>query len=332
VYVSGDGARAFPLGMLNGWNRQIVWAKGDPDSDNESDREDVFVVVDRVKKSSDQINEHILWQCVQEPEIRLRGSPINPVAAKVYDGAWSYYGNRIVITNRTNAGWGAAHGRLIVDTLIPANPMYHKMGGGDNRNIDIFGNLHTANMVNLASMPYAGEWRVEVSSQVRQVDQTYFHVLRVQDADTMETNVTTVRLQSDQIAAQVGNRIFMFSETDTELQSVFCVAQESGLYNLWIGNLTPGAEYTVTASSPDAETLKVAANECGFISLESFALMAAERLTIARYVPAPTNDVSINIEFQTAGVKASFLEFVKRFQEFPGVTVEVDGLLPDPAT
>jgi hypothetical protein len=313
LYVFGDGARAFPQGLLSGWSRQVLCIWGGDGG------EDVFVVLDRVSKTSDKIREHVLWQSVQEPEVRDRASNVEVESISESPGISLHNANRIVIENRTDAGWGPAHGRLTIDTLIPANPVYYKMGGGKLRNVDLWGVNAPADTQRIVDLPYAGEWRVQVTSGTRSSECVYLHVLQTGDANQMENQVKTAVLDSDQFAVQAGKTIAVLSATEAEIQSGFCVVVDADTYSLWIGNLTPNAEYVLDFGGLSR---RMVASDTGLISIPTVNLTAGQRVNVSRYVAPPSTTANVRYTFKTPEVKEAFLNFMRLEQANPGTSWE----------
>lgn len=260
LYTMGDGDQTFQemstmaggIGSerlaLPGWTRQFLWFRTDDNS-----KTDHFIVLDRIEKGKDTIQAHIPWHFNLNPQIRNKQTNAGAGdGTQQVQGIWKYQGaNRIVATNTVTSALGKAHGRLFLDTLLPHNPTYYRMGGLKECRIDLFGNLlipctgsetDTANIAN-------GMWKVEVGDDTtHNQNQTFLHVLQATEAGT-ETPDTTVLLEGEGlIGAKVAGNVALFNTQEGTIVSgmVNVPAGVSGKYRLFLADLAPATSYTVT--------------------------------------------------------------------------------------
>ena len=295
LYALGDGGQTFgsvlPTGNmesppqnvnLEGWSRQLIWFRADS-----NDNPDHFIVMDRVKKDRNTLREHLRFNFGMNPQIRNRRTNQNlGKGAKEFEGKWNYTNaDRIVATNTVTTGWGTAHGRLFIDTLLPRKANYYRMGGVKERNIDIFGNLRTSALEvsgdpGSVSNILKGMWRVQVEPQVNNLENVYLHVMQAVDAK-VETPESTLLIESpDLIGTTVANNLALFSAIEKEITSasVTLPAGISGLYRLVVADLSPSIAYTVRI---DTTRYNKVASVAGTVYLENIPLQAGDRITIS---------------------------------------------------
>jgi hypothetical protein len=307
LYAFGDGGQDFravddngnslasPSIRLDGWSRQFVWFRTDDNS-----KPDHFVILDRIAKESESVVEHLRFNFGANPSIRDQatnndlggGAAVHPKGSS-NPGYWRYdNANRIVSTNTVTTGWGTAHGRLFVDTLLPKFVTYYRMGGVQARNIDLFGNLRTSRLEVSGSEDdpqniIKGMWRVQMTASQKNSYQTYLHVLQATDA-TVETPDATQLLEGQGIiGAQVAGNIVLFSQFENLVVNASIVLPNGtgAGSRLLLTNLVPFAFYDVVLGGNSRQEQ---ASKAGTIFLTVGVLPPGAGITIGKEIGADT--------------------------------------------
>ena len=295
LYALGDGGQTFgsvaPTGTvespprtvdLDGWSRQLIWFRADS-----NDNPDHFIVMDRIKKDRNTLKEHLRFNFNMNPQIRNRRTNQNlGSGSKEFEGKWNYTNaDRIVVTNTVKTGWGTAHGRLFIDTLLPHQTNYYRMGGVNERNIDVFGNLRTSALEvkgdpNSVKNILKGMWRVQVEPKVNNLENTYLHVMQATDASVENPDDAILIESADLIGTAVANNMALFSPTETEIvnNSVVLPAGVSGTYRLLIADLSPSTAYSVVIGGTRYNKV---ASMAGTIYLENIRLESGRSISIS---------------------------------------------------
>jgi hypothetical protein len=297
LYAFGDGEQTLHEDddtrnkiEIAGWSRQLVYFR--PQERQARYSIDVFVVFDRIEKDRDTLVEHLPWHYGTNPEIRDRATNSEVgEGRKLFSGVYQYEeGDRIVTTVTTGTPWGRAHARLFTDTLWPRNPVYFRLGGVEERNVDLFGNLREKNLrvkgdPNDPKNIVQGLWRVQVTAPKPTLKQTYLHVMQACDS-SMDKPYETVLLEGEGlVGAAVGERIALFHDEEAELTSgsLRVPPQAAGRFRLLAADLLPGADYELSIGN---DTQIQNAGVAGTASFDNVVLQAGDRVTI-RKVESP---------------------------------------------
>lgn len=299
-YAYGDGAKSFRNGYLKNWSRQFIWFRTD-----NNELTDHFVVFDRIEKKNDGIKEHMMLNFNKNPVIRTRLNNTELGSGEAYviqrkevKGIWKYEdGNRIVVSNNIKTDWGKAHGRAFIDTLLPKNPVYYRVGGIGTRNIDIFGNLRRDklqkslikgspdNPGNIA----CGMWRVQITSPINQTRQLYMHTIQADDI-SVEVPEPTILIEGDNIVgACSGNNIALFNKQEDELKTGNATLPEgiNGFYRLLITDLTPMQTYSVFIDNW-LNNNNMVASKAGTLFFNKISLIEGQQIKIVKKSSGPT--------------------------------------------
>jgi fibronectin type 3 domain-containing protein len=290
MYAFGEGAQTLQQDSsqrnrleLPGWTRQMVYFR--PEDGSEVD---IFFVMDRFDTGRDTVEAHVPWHYGTNPEIRNRetNAPLGN-GQKLHDGVFRYEGaDRIVTTVTTETAWGTSDARLFTDTLYPHVPVYHRMGGVETRNTDIFGNLRDGNLKvsgdpNDPANIVQGTWRVQVGPSQPDQHQTYLHVMQATDT-SIQTPYSTVLLEGTGVmgAAAAGN-LALFSSQEVSLQSGSLTVPSgvSGTHRVLISDLVPGASYDIKVGGT---TLTRTAEVTGTVFLDNVNVKSGDPITINR--------------------------------------------------
>ena len=295
LYAMGDGRQAFgallssgtakspPKNVyLEGWSRQLIWFRAVSNNDP-----DHFIVMDRVKKDRDTLKEHLRFNFGMNPQIRNRRTNQDfGMGTKEFEGKWNYTNaDRIVVTNTVKTDWGTAHGRLFIDTLLPRQVNYLRMGGVVERNIDVFGNLRS-NRLQVKGNPNStdnilgGMWRVQIEPQINNLENTYLHVMQATDMNVETPDTATLIEDEDLIGAAIANNMALFSPNEIEIthSSAVLPAGISGSYRLLIADLSPDTPYSVVIGTSRLEKV---ASLAGTIFLENIHLESGRTISIS---------------------------------------------------
>ena len=273
LYCLGDGAQVFDEGRLKDWSRQFIWFRVD-----RNDKTDHFVVFDRIEKANDGVTEHMLLNFNMKPQIRDRKANRSLGEGKMkVKGIWTYEdADRIVATNTVKTGWGQAHGRAFVDTLLPRDRVYYRMGGGQERNIDLFGDLRKKRM---RTGPLAGEWRVQMTGKSNSVKQVYLHTIQAVDMKVEKPEPTALLEGAGLVGARTGPNIVLFSPKESTVRSGRMKVAFGGTFRLLICDLEPGAKYSVSLGG---KTVRAAATSQGTCFFRRVGLKQGDTIAVGR--------------------------------------------------
>lgn len=288
-YMLGDGAKSFRDQRLKNWSRQFIWFRTD-----NNELTDHFVVFDRIEKKNDGIKEHMMLNFNKNPVIKTRTSDADSgEGEKLMNGIWKYgNSNRIVASNDVKTGWGTAHGRVFVDTLLPENPVYYRMGGIGTRNIDLFGDLRQkkipASLINGDPNDpeniIAGMWRVQITAKSNKTRQVYLHTLQADNIFVEEPKPTVLIKGDNIVGACSGKNIALFNKQESELETGNATLPEgiNGFYRLLITDLTPMQTYSVSIDGRLTNNENMAASKAGTLFFNKIFLIEGQQIKIVK--------------------------------------------------
>ena len=305
LYTYGDGGTKYqeidsekgnvitiPALTIEGWSRQFIWFRN-----NDNNDPDYFIVVDRVRKDKATHKEHLRFNFGMNPEIRSRNNNQDlGTGSKQFEGNWKYSNaNRIVSTNTVTTNWGTAHGRLFIDTLLPHDINYYRMGGIGERNIDIFGNLRTRKLgvsgnPNDDSNMIQGLWRIQMEPAVNNLENIYLNVMQATDSSIENPDSTILIENSTMIGAAVSQNIALFNPTEAELVSGSVVLPPgiNGTYRLLFADLTPEKAYILQVGGNQHNKVSSIA---GTVFLENVNLQRGNSILVSPDPGAPVGQV-----------------------------------------
>ncbi len=238
--------------------------------------------------------------------------PTGPITLSSASGIYKYdTANRIVATNTVTTGFGTAHGRLFMDTLLPREVEYYRMGGVEQKNIDLFGNLRrrgTGSADDVANI-IDGMWRVQMTaSESGQSQKTaYLNVLQATH-DTIEIPDDTMLFQGPGLlGAAVAGNLALFNPSE-DVIATGSLEVPSGVhweYRVLISDLDPNAQYDVTLGST---SFTDRASEQGTLFRKNVSLATGNTISV-RKTGAPVDSTPPVIStLQTRNVRVTSAE------------------------
>jgi len=246
---------------------------------------DVASLINSDDATSNLVNAHVIgW-----PEYKQVAVPTDGPVALVEGGIWKYENegaNRMVATNTVTTDWGQAHGRLFVDTLLPKVPVYYRMGGVEERNIDLSGNLRLGKLTVYGSPDdpgniISGMWRVQIADPHGDQNQTFLNVMQATDSSVETPHSTTLIEGTGVIGAKVANNIAIFNKTEAQLVQgeVTIPTGITGDFRLLTCDLRPEENYDIKLD--EAYLLQDhTSSEAGTIYIDTVALTNGQVLSI----------------------------------------------------
>lgn len=166
-----------------------------------------------------------------------------------------------------------AHAKGFIRTLLPANPIYYRLGGISTRNIDLFGNLRLKGL-EMDSMDAGdpaniekGMHRIQITAPERALRQIYLHTIQADDLSGLKPQATSLIESAETVGARTGNNIALFGREKTTLLplEVTIPPDMDGDFRLLAANLKPNTRYTITINQILVDT--ALASEVGIIFL-----------------------------------------------------------------
>ena len=179
----------------------------------------IFVVLDRVDSTDPEFRKTWLLHSIQEPEVE---------------------GNITTIIRDGKAhGGGEYGGKLVVESLLPAEVSISKVGGpGKDFWVESTQTNYEAKPKGDAAEP--GAWRIEVSPVARNKSDVFLHVLSVMDKDTPHAPDVQKIEAGDLVGAKVLDSAVFFSRDGQMLRTArFDIAAE-GEMKILVCDLKPG--------------------------------------------------------------------------------------------
>ena len=161
------------------------------------------------------------------------------------------------------------------------------MGGRQERNIDLFGNLRPKSLPSYMSKGPAdnprlilnGLWRVQITGKVKPRKQAYLHTFQATDARTERPERTDLLEGKGMVGARTGENIALFSSNEAQLKRGKVSLPKAGTFRLLICDLEPEATYTLSLG---AKTLKQTASQVGTIFFTDLDCARIDTLEVKR--------------------------------------------------
>ena len=144
-------------------------------------------------------------------------------------------GTKTTFTNTYSDENGAYNGKMIVNTLLPANPTISKVGGEGNWSY-VQGKANENYEAGESDTPVdeGNGWRIEVSPSSSAATDTFLNILQVSDADKNYYIEPTKIESGDVVGVQIADRVVTFAKNGGEVASdvVLTAAGGSNEYTL----------------------------------------------------------------------------------------------------
>ncbi|WP_218033950.1 heparin/heparin-sulfate lyase HepB [Paenibacillus koleovorans] len=187
-YLKGDLAAAYS-GKAESYTRSFMFLNL-----KDSRHPAAMIVYDKVKATNPDNTKYWLLHSTEEP---------------VVDGN---------TTTITKSGHGN-NGKLVNTALLPVlEEATTEVIGGEGHEFDVFGTNYPAVPTNNNTSDEPGAWRIQISPNTHQADDTFLNVIQVMDnTNGPEPLVPAIIESTDLVGAKIADRVVLFGKGDTKL-------------------------------------------------------------------------------------------------------------------
>jgi hypothetical protein len=250
-YVFSDATRAYN-GPANAdtknpkkvdlFTRQMVYFR--PDSGAEPDQ---VIIFDRTRTTSTQFEKRWLLHTAAEPMVN--GSEVLE-----REGKWRYSGATMIQATNTANG---SSSQLYVHPLLPLARRVVKIGGAGHEFEDPYGLNDINGAKGAMDRQYVGTYRIEIIPDTPALNDVFLTVLEATNVGALATPAARLN-GTGMTGARIGNRLAVFSMTESSVTSGSFVVDAPGDYDAVICDLVPRGEYSVagrTLTASDSGTI-----------------------------------------------------------------------------
>lgn len=194
TYIKGDLTPAYYSGKVDEVLRSMVFLPLE-----DTNHPAVMLVMDKVTATDPNFKKSYLLHVQEEPEV---------------------VGNKTIVT-RTERDYS---GRMVMETLLPANPTIEVIGGSgkefwvDGQNLVPDKSIPTTNSLE------AGWGRIEVSPSTPNKTDFFLHVMTVSDAGTTVPDLESTLLETeDYVGATIANQLIIFAKNSERLTGTISI-------------------------------------------------------------------------------------------------------------
>ncbi|MDF2925735.1 MAG: hypothetical protein K0R57_4649 [Paenibacillaceae bacterium] len=221
TYIKGDITDAYSDKVEEVLRSMLFMPLEDPDHPA------VMIVMDKVVSADPQSKKAYLLHMQQEPQVA---------------------GNKTVVVNNRNGN----NGRMVHETLLPANPDIAKIGGPD-RQFEVQGVHYPAKSTYSDSMMLEAGWgRVEIAPPTANATDYFLNVMTVSDGDSTAPDLASVLMEDDDyVGAVVADRAAIFAKEAVRMRdNVSFTIPGAGHYKVFISGIREGT-WTVDQTQED---------------------------------------------------------------------------------